>query len=642
MSSDLAESEAQVVRSNALSAPLASLGYATTGNPSNPSQQSNALNLDLLADQFLELGGVQLPVFGSTGLLNLGSLGALNSFSESLTQQTSRASSGVLGDNGAIAVDQDGGVGTSPAYLDLIQLMKQLNITGLTDQVLDQARLDIGALATEVAQNTKDVSGRYAIAGLELGLRSPLVGSLPSRLETALTEAVAPINDLVASDGLLTELLGTIKKTINDGSIAGVSSLRVDSSTVTLNGLETAVKGVTQELLGSPISNSSGSLTIDLSTGMIKVDLAKLLKETGVGDLNNLPPNTNLLSDTSIEAVLQGIAEAVQGLTSKVAAAATSALNNVKVTMNLGVSAGCTTVLGVENCLAKGEVTVTGSLADFSGSSGTSPAITTTLAAAGIDFGTGIVNLVKPVLDNAIATTTGPLLKTAIATVTDQLPSVVESTTAPILSTLEPILKQALAQAVRVTINEQPTAAPRNGVGDLGPGSFTMRALSMELLPELAGNTGSPLISLGSASVRVAEAPDANANTAANANASSASNANANASSASNANANASSASNANANASSASNANANASSASNANANASSASNANANASSASNANTAANGSGSSLGALAVTGSNDPTPLLLGAGLLGLLGAGLLMAVRTQRNKKKGTPAEG
>jgi hypothetical protein len=366
-----------------------------------------------------------------------------------------------------------------------------------------------------------------------LGLRSPLVGSLPSRLETALTEAVAPINDLVASDGLLTELLGTIKKTINDGSIAGVSSLRVDSSTVTLNGLETAVKGVTQELLGSPISNSSGSLTIDLSTGMIKVDLAKLLKETGVGDLNNLPPNTNLLSDTSIEAVLQGIAEAVQGLTSKVAAAATSALNNVKVTMNLGVSAGCTTVLGVENCLAKGEVTVTGSLADFSGSSGTSPAITTTLAAAGIDFGTGIVNLVKPVLDNAIATTTGPLLKTAIATVTDQLPSVVESTTAPILSTLEPILKQALAQAVRVTINEQPTAAPRNGVGDLGPGSFTMRALSMELLPELAGNTGSPLISLGSASVRVAEAPDANANTAANANASSASNANANASSAS-------------------------------------------------------------------------------------------------------------
>ncbi|MBQ1443590.1 MAG: choice-of-anchor G family protein [Renibacterium sp.] len=617
---DLSEAQAQVLRSDLLKAPLANLGYILTGNPSNPGPGSNAFDVSLLANESIDLGGVELPLFGPGGLINLDGLGALNSYSESPTAIASRASAGVIGRDGAIAAGPNAGVGADPAYFDLTQVLEQLNISDLTKQVLDQARLEIGALASSAKQEKTEVTSQYTIAGINLKLRSPMLAELTGTLKTALDQAVAPINDLVSGSGALGQLLDTVKNTIAGGSIPGVSTLRVDSSTVTLEGLDTAVQTATQGLLGSPLSTPSGSVLVDLSTGTISVDLAKLVKESGGGDLNSLPPNTELLSDTLIEAVLSGITEALQSITTKIADSLTEALNNVKVTMVFGVSAGCVTVLGVETCVAKGNVTVTGSLADFSGVSGKSPAISTTLAAAGIDFGSGIANLIKPVLDNAISSTTGPLIKTAIASVTDQLPTVVGSVTGPVLDTLRPVLEQVLARVANVTINEQPTKAPLNGVADLGTDSFTVRALSLTLLPN-NGRGPATKFSLASSTVRVTEAgvgtadSNANANSAANANAAAASAANANANSAANANAATSANSAANANAAAASAANANANSAANA------------------NANGASSGAGYSTSALAVTGSNNPAPFLIGAAALLLLGAVLLIGAKARRN---------
>lgn len=613
---DLSEAQAQVLRSDLLKAPLANLGYTKTGNPSNPGPENGTLDVGLLADESVNLGAVQVPLFGAGGLVNLGGLGALNSYSESATPATSRASSGVIGQNGAISVSPEGGVGADPAYVDLSQVLDQLNVSGLTDQVLDQARIEIGAFASEAAQENTVVTSSYAIAGLKLKLRSPLLATLPGTLESSLNQAVTPINNLVSGSGALNQLLNTLKSTIENGSIPGVSALRVDSAKVSLDGLDSAVQSATKELIGSPIGNPSGSVLVDLSTGTISLDLAKLLKESGGGDLNSLPPNTELLSDRLIKAVRDGIADSLQGLTTRATDALTKALSTVKITMVLGVSAGCVSVLGVETCVAKGNVTVTGSLADFSGTSGKSPAVSTTLAAAGIDFGSGINDLIKPVIDTAISSTTGPLVKTAIATATDQLPVLMESVTDPILNALQPVLDQVLARVASVTINEQPTEAPLNSSGDLGAGSFTVRALSVRLLPGDAASRAAKL-SLASSTVKVTKADDGNVDS--NADAGSSANANANSDSDANtaANANAGSSANANANSSGNPNAAANA------------------------NANGASNGSGSSKGSLAATGSNDPAPFLIGAALFLLLGAALVAAALSRRSKVEGTSSK-
>ncbi|MCB8808783.1 hypothetical protein LJD48_27960, partial [Escherichia coli] len=64
---DLSEAQAQVLRSDLLKAPLANLGYILTGNPSNPGPGSNAFDVSLLANESIDLGGVELPLFGPGG-----------------------------------------------------------------------------------------------------------------------------------------------------------------------------------------------------------------------------------------------------------------------------------------------------------------------------------------------------------------------------------------------------------------------------------------------------------------------------------------------------------------------------------------------------------------------------------------------
>src|SRR5690625_4227531 len=97
---DQSEALGQVISTDLLDIDLADLNTAHTGFPSEVGPESTPLNLDLLETLTLDLGdGISLPLISqpnAPGLLDLGEVGALNSFAESPNGTTSTASAGAV------------------------------------------------------------------------------------------------------------------------------------------------------------------------------------------------------------------------------------------------------------------------------------------------------------------------------------------------------------------------------------------------------------------------------------------------------------------------------------------------------------------------------------------------------------------
>src|SRR5690606_18875110 len=112
--------------------------------------------------------------------------------------------------------------------------------------------------------------------------------------------------------------------------------------------------------------------------------------------------------------------------------------------------------------------------------------------------------LATPLLDIVLGLT-GGLLNLLLEDLADEVEGTLVGVVDAVLKPLEPVLDGVLSQIVRITINEQPTAAPINATGgDLGPGSFTVRALAVDLLPVLG--PAAVELDLASASVRTTQA----------------------------------------------------------------------------------------------------------------------------------------
>ena len=107
--------------------------------------------------------------------------------------------------------------------------------------------------------------------------------------------------------------------------VLGVVGSTADVSITIDNDARTAV----QSLLTGVYSNDA--VTFNLQTGEVRVDLAKVVG----GDLNDLPVNTELLSDAVITAVLQSITDTVSSLADQIVDKVDVALHNA----NVGVHA---------------------------------------------------------------------------------------------------------------------------------------------------------------------------------------------------------------------------------------------------------------------------------------------------------------
>src|SRR5690606_31274357 len=107
-------------------------------------------------------------------------------------------------------------------------------------------------------------------------------------------------------DSTLNPLLGGLASTLNT-ALLGIGTVQGLGVTATVDvDLATAV----QSLLAEPLTSEDSVLTIDLSTGTVSVDLARLVADTQGGEydgtLNGLPVDTELLDPDLVQATLDG------------------------------------------------------------------------------------------------------------------------------------------------------------------------------------------------------------------------------------------------------------------------------------------------------------------------------------------------
>lgn len=241
-----------------------SVDPAQAANTGSPAQVTDTHPLDVTALNAVNVDlGSGINLLGDNGIL---ALGAVNQFAQANSDGSSNSASGAVTNTGAIGVGGVGGVPQSDAPFDLSGLIG----AGLAG-TLGNLQLQAGALsstATQAAGANGAQSGDYQIASLGLDLTSPLVTSIVTDLRTTLA-------------GLQPTL---------DGITAALNALGL--GLVTVSGLPTLTDLVDAI---TTVTSADGSITANLQTGQVSIDVAALLTTAGL-DLNNLPANTAVLS----------------------------------------------------------------------------------------------------------------------------------------------------------------------------------------------------------------------------------------------------------------------------------------------------------------------------------------------------------
>jgi hypothetical protein len=291
---------------------IAKLDFARAQNPGNVTDQNpldvtvlNALNLPLT-------GALQLPK-----LLGI-DLGAANQTALAKSTGESRGSAGAVLNSGGVSVG--GGGEPSNATVDLCASAisgGQCTTTGA--DALGRVRVSLGAVASIARtpdfgpalangwpSNCKQADPTcYQIASLGLQLSSPALGDLLGQVNTTLSSVVSQ----------LSTALGPILTVLNGLNLDLPAACVLSPGT-----------------LNNVLTFEGGGLTIDVTTATITVDLEQLLAQAGL-DLNNLPPNTDLVAwllDHLTDILTNGLTGLINGLVNPL----TTTLNNCVPALN--------------------------------------------------------------------------------------------------------------------------------------------------------------------------------------------------------------------------------------------------------------------------------------------------------------------
>ncbi|MGI6879623.1 choice-of-anchor G family protein, partial [Microbacterium sp. gxy059] len=498
---DDSESLAQVISSDLLNdilgdltgGQLVDVGVTTSGNPSDEGANFNPLSIEALGLLNVSLPTVNLPLLKTpeqeNGLLDLGNAGLVNSYGHSPSANQARAAAGVIGEDGGINFDAINEGSVDYASVNLTDLLRQLNLDGVTDAVIDELSLNLGALASVAERNSGTTTSDYTVAGAELNLSSPLAGDLTTALGSVSSGLGQALNAALGSNGTLVGALNDIDLDVN----LGVLQTTVQTGSVGVNGLDAALDEI-DTLLNSTIEDDNGLLSIDLGSGDITIDLSKLVQG---GDLNGLPANTLLLDDGTLTQITDAVSNLLGNVVTSVVVPVKNIVNSLQVDIELGLQLRVPLVatVGADVSINAPLGQLLGTADDFDTDLITIDVqqgglLGTLLGALGISLD-GLVNaLLTPVL-NGVLNAVGSTLGTAIVPLLDNLEETISKPLSALLRGLSPVF-EGLNQIVQVTINEQP--AP----GLLGDESFTVNAIGIALLPGL--NVAN--VSLASSTVR--------------------------------------------------------------------------------------------------------------------------------------------
>ncbi|MHA3684181.1 choice-of-anchor G family protein [Leucobacter sp. HY1908] len=477
----------------------------------------------------INLGTVTLPLLkdpanpAGGGLLDLGDLNALIGTADSPSETTSIATSGIAGAGGSAVILNPGQVDPTfrPAQLDASALIAQVLGQGTADAVLDTANVTIGAVGAKAEKSNNVTSDEYMVAGLRAEVHSLLVEELVQTLQGTVNDIVDPVVELAGPGGGLEAALQGLVDVVDALPLV---EAEIGAASIDLSGLATAID---TELLSNPLENVDQTVSIDLNDGMITLDLAKLVVENHptATSLSELDPNTEVLSGDVVNAILDGVSDALIGAgpnsaISKVVSVVTDGLYAAEVNLDLSVTLGLSTgIPGVGTIdVAGGPIEISTTVGGLLGQTGyAAPVIDVSGVAVlpGLPCVLGVcvsdlVNigaLLQPVVDTLTpliadigSTVLEPVVNGVIGNLQPGLMAIVQPLVARLLDdALEPVLSELLA----ITINEQPTELATPEPGDLGSGSFTVRALSVTLLPLL---NDAVKLDLASATVEAANA----------------------------------------------------------------------------------------------------------------------------------------
>jgi len=307
------------------------------------------------------LGAINADLGGLLVLPLDSEVGVVNQYARASGDATSAGAAGVVSDEGAIDLETE----TDPederpdlGSLALGGVLEEALGAPVSDEVVGLADLglSLGAVASAVSLDGcaaawggdvyEELVREYAIAGLGLGLESPLVGQLGGTVVST-TSALQPIASGVStsSTGLLTSLVGAL--TGPGGALTGVlGGLGLGTPTLDVAQVSLDLTAV-NALLDETIGDDDGIVLIDPVAGTAAVDLAALFGKVyedvpGSSRLNGLLPNTELLVDEAVVGALTtALASAVQDWVDDVVDAVAEAIK-VRLRLTIPLTIGVT------------------------------------------------------------------------------------------------------------------------------------------------------------------------------------------------------------------------------------------------------------------------------------------------------------
>ena len=489
-----AEAFAQLINTDLITADLLDVSSAYRSSPIDEGEEADnqALNLEALRTLGVELPNIGLPLVapeGGAGLLHIGNAGALNSYAHAPSYNSATAGTGAVGENGAINLDPDNPAASGNASVDLTSLFDQLELDGVTDGIIDELSLDLGAIASTAESDGTTTSPEYVVADGKLTVSSNLVGALGTDLKNIVEGSGGTLDDAVGSGGAIDTIVKSVGSIANI-NIPGVASVDLSNGTVAVDGTDKALEEAASTLLEEPLTDGDRIISVDLQSGDITIDLAKVVKGADAEDLNGLDPNTQVLTSETIDKIVKALGSALGTVTEKATDTVEDALNNVK--LNVEIPAKVSALFGTVT--ANVTVTVDGTLGQFAGTTDGDPVIDVDGSLLGIisldRLLDPLTKALVPALLEPIKAAVGPILTAT----TDELTTALDGITDPLLEGLRPVLN-ALNQVVDLTVNEQsPNPTPTQSKvgaqsslassevdGDNGPG-FTVNAVSLDVM----------------------------------------------------------------------------------------------------------------------------------------------------------------
>ncbi|GAA1991924.1 hypothetical protein GCM10009718_32060 [Isoptericola halotolerans] len=454
---------------------LATVEGALAEFPSGSELETNPLAAEVLNALVVDLGG-GLSLLGENGLIELG---AVNQYAAA-DADGATAASGAVSDQGAIEV---GGSAEFPSDAS-VSLTPLLGDAGL-DGILSELELELGALSSSATWPAGgDPTGEYQIAGATFGMESPAVSDVSSLVYDDVVPVVqTAVDSLVGPDGLLAGALNALG--VLD-PVLGILGADLEPEVVIDLDLEAALAPVFAQNFGEE------GVILNVADGTVFVDLDTILG--GDGSLNGLDPNTEVLSDETINAILAGLSAALDDLTLALVDAVDTALRSANLLVS--VQANVPNPLPLTPDLLDLNIILDTTLGDVVAGTVDPGDATISISLSGIPLVLPLGDLVNGLagpLNDVLFGPTG-VVSTLAGTITSEV-------TDPLLTTLSPAF-EALNELVSLVANVQEQPGDVDPHDPTGTESFTQRALTLTLVP--AGPLAQ--VTLASSTVRAVEA----------------------------------------------------------------------------------------------------------------------------------------